>query len=108
MRFRVIRGSIPARPLVIHRPRHIADLEQADLAEHHAREGVGDKRVDPRLVDLDVEDTAAARSDYLALDFLLPRICEFGVHPGAVEQRPDDVELGFQARPRIDDPEAYR
>ena len=39
----------------------VADLQQPDLAEVDAREGVADERVQPGLVDLDVEDAAAAR-----------------------------------------------
>ena len=46
--------------LVRHRPLDVTDVEQADLALVDRGERVGDERVEARLVDLDVEDAAAA------------------------------------------------
>jgi hypothetical protein len=45
---------------VAHRAGDSADLEQSDLTFVHGGEGVGDEGVETRLVDLDVEDGAAA------------------------------------------------
>jgi threonine dehydrogenase-like Zn-dependent dehydrogenase len=45
---------------VAHRPGRVSDLQQADLPEIDVREGVADERVETRLVDLHVEDRAAA------------------------------------------------
>src|SRR5438067_12916336 len=84
--------------LVAHRTGDVPDVQQADLAEHDARERVRHERVDPRLVDLDVEDAAAACGNHRGLDPVLRSVTQVGVHPGAVEQRADDVELGVQAR----------
>ena len=59
------RRARPDRSLALslsvrHRPLDVADVEQADLALVDRRERVRDERVEARLVDLDVEDAAAA------------------------------------------------
>ena len=46
-----------------HRPLRVADLEEADLAEVDVGERVADERVEAGLVDLHVEDGAAAGRD---------------------------------------------
>jgi len=43
-----------------HRSRNVADVEQADLALVDGRERVRDERIEAGLVDLHVEDAAAA------------------------------------------------
>jgi hypothetical protein len=44
-----------------HRPLDVADVEQTDLPEIDGRERVADEGVEAGLVDLHVEDAAAAR-----------------------------------------------
>ena len=48
---------------VAHRPLHVADVDQADLAHVDGREGVGDERVEAVLAEMDVEDGAATGGD---------------------------------------------
>src|SRR5213078_1703323 len=91
--------------LVAHRSGDVADVQEPDLTEVDARERMADERVQPRLVDLDVEDAAAAGGDERRLNVALiaGHVC---VHPRSVEQRPDHVEFGVEARAGVDDPEA--
>ena len=49
-----------------HRPVGIADLQRSDLALVDSGEGVRDERVEPGLVDLDVECRAALADTILA------------------------------------------
>ena len=79
-------------------PADLAGLEETDLAKVDVREGVADERVETGLVDLHVEDRAAARRNEDCLDALLWRVGDVGVHPRAVEDRADDVEVGVERR----------
>ena len=88
-----------------HRPLDVADVEQPDLSEVDAREGVAHERVEAGLVDLHVEDAAPACRDERGLDVAL-ELRHVSVDPRSVEDRPDDVELRVVARPGVDDPEA--
>ena len=64
------------------------------------REGVADERVEALVVDLDVEDAAAARGHDDRLHAALGRAGHVAVHPGAVEDRADDVEVRCRASAR--------
>ena len=99
-------GGRRGSALVAHRPGDMADVEQADLALVDRREGMADERVQPGLVDLDVEDAAAA-GRYLRRLHVVQMLRQVGVDPGAVEDRADDVEVGVDARPGIHHPEAH-
>src|SRR6516165_6785955 len=72
-------GSARQVRSVRHRALDVADVEQADLALVDGGERMGDERVEPGLVDLDVEHPASARGDGHRLDavqrVLLPPLC---------------------------------
>src|SRR5215831_2274648 len=93
------------RVLMRHRPLDVSDVQEADLAEIDGGERMAHEGVEPRLVDLDVEDAPAAGRDERRLDVALV-VRHVRVHPGAVEDRADDVKVGIEARARVDDPEA--
>ena len=80
-----------------HRPGELADLEQPDLAEVDVREGVRHEGIEARLVDLDVEHGPAAGRDADRLHAPL-ELRHVAVHPGAVEDRADDVEVRVEGR----------
>src|SRR5690349_3441418 len=92
------------RALMRHRPLHVADVEQADLPEIDGGERVTDERIEARLVDLHVEDAAAASRNHGRLDVALI-LRHVRVQPGAVEDRAHDVEVDVEAGPGVDDPE---
>src|SRR5947209_16767133 len=100
-------GRTTLGALVAHRPLHAADVEEADLAEVDRGEGMTDERIEPRLVYLDVEHSAAARRNERGLDVVL-MVRHVRVDPRAVQDCADDVEVDVEARPRVDDPEAHR
>src|SRR5919108_2436931 len=104
--------SSPSRPrdytsLVRSFATRVADLEEPDLAHVDAREGVADERVEPRLVYLHVEDasTPGGHRDGLDVALRVGGVRQVTVHVRAVEDRPDDVEIGVEARPRGHYPE---
>src|SRR5512133_115321 len=98
--------SYAARTLVGHRPLDVADVQKTDLAEVNASEGMVDERVEPRLVDLDVEHAAAAGRDHRRLH--IPLILgHVGVDPSPVQDGADDMAGRIEARPGVDDPEAH-
>ena len=70
-----------------HRPRRVPDLEQPDLSEVDVREGVRHERIEAGLVDLDVEDAAAAGRHLHGLHAVLRRARDVRVRPGSVEDR---------------------
>ena len=64
--------------------------------------------IEPFLVDLDVEDAAAAGRHVHRLDAVeRVRRVHVAVHVGGVEDRADDVERGRQARACVDDVEPH-
>src|SRR5919109_135461 len=63
--------STAAGRLMAHRAFDVADLEEPDLAHVHARERVRDEGVQPRLLDVHVEDRAAAGGHEDGLDVAL-------------------------------------
>src|SRR5205823_63194 len=85
----------------------VADVEQADLALVDGGEGVGDEWVEAGLVDLDVEDAAAAGGHRDGLH-VVQRVG--GIHVpegvGGVQDRADDVKVGVERRAGVYDPEA--
>src|SRR5918994_5875682 len=83
----------------------LADLEQPDLAEVDARERMAEEGVEARFVDLHVEDGTASCRNTDGLDPLLPA-AHIRVDVGTVENRPDDVEVGVEARASGHDVEA--
>src|SRR5438445_13251403 len=91
--------------LMAHRARDVADPEPSDLSFVDARERMRDDRVEPGLVDLDVEHTAATGRDERSLDVPLV-LAHVPVQPRPVEERADDVEVRVQRRAGVHDPEA--
>src|SRR5215207_8272093 len=75
----------------------LPDLEQTDLPEVDARERVAEEGVEARLVDLDLEDAAAAGRYAECLNVLLPA-AHVGIDVGAIEDCAYDVEVGVKAR----------
>ena len=91
------RGQCCRQWLIV--PCGFPDLEQADHPEVDGGEGVADEGVEALVLDLHVEDRAAAGRHADGLDAALePR--QVLVHPRAVEDRADDVEVDVQARAR--------
>src|SRR3954454_11900437 len=94
-------------PSVAHRPLGIADVQEPNLALVDRGEGMGDERVQAGLVDRDVEDAAAAGWHRDGLDSVQ---CTGWAHVaervGGVEYGADDVEVGVDRGPCVDDPEA--
>src|SRR5262249_3728498 len=93
------------RVLMGHRPVDVPDAQEAHVAEIDGSERMADERVEARLVDLDVENAAAAGRHECRLDVALV-VRHVRVHPRAVEDRADDVKVGVEARAGIDHPKA--
>src|SRR6188508_2166950 len=80
---------------VRHGALRVPDLQETDLAHVDAGEGMADERVEAFVVDLDVEDAAAARGHVDRLDAVeRVRRAHVAVRIGGVENRADDVESG--------------
>ena len=86
-----------------HRPVHVPDVEESDLAFVDRGERMRDERVEAGIVDLDVEDPSTSGRHCHGLH-AVERIVRAHVSErvGGVEDRSDDMEVGVEGGPRLD------